>query len=235
MVKMVIDAQRKNKVVPMKRFAFTLMELVFVIIIIGILAVLAMPNFRTNPLQQATEQLASHIRYTQHLAMVDDRFDPTNSQWYSQMWVLWVRQVGDVNNGGENEWFYEIFSDRSNDGNSAIAEEAIDPLTGDTLGNGGTNAIDNTVDDNKTINLTRKYGISNIIFAGGANLNNSALRRVSFDHLGRPHRDADPNANANWRRFLITSDMNITLIHPTDGNATITIRPETGYVSVSYN
>jgi prepilin-type N-terminal cleavage/methylation domain-containing protein len=33
----------------MKRYAFTLLELVFVIIVIGILAVLAMPNFRGNP------------------------------------------------------------------------------------------------------------------------------------------------------------------------------------------
>ncbi len=31
----------------MKRFAFTMLELVFVIIVIGILAVLAMPNFNT--------------------------------------------------------------------------------------------------------------------------------------------------------------------------------------------
>lgn len=217
----------------MKRFAFTMLELVFVIIVIGILAVLAMPNFRTNPLQQASEQLASHIRYTQHLAMVDDRFNPSNSQWYSEMWVLWVRQVADVNNGGENEWFYEIFSDRlPYNGNSTLEEEAIDPLTRETLGNG---SFDNTVDDSRSINLTRKFGISNIIFSGGANLNNSNLRRVSFDHLGRPHRDADPNPNANWRRFLITTDMNITLVHPTEGNSTISISPETGYVSINYN
>lgn len=217
----------------MKRFAFTMLELVFVIIVIGILAVLAMPNFRTNPLQQATEQVASHIRYTQHLALVDDRYDPNNAQWYSEMWIFWIRRVSDVNNGGENEWFYEIFSDRSPyNGNSTLQEEAVDPLTGETLGNG---SFDNTVDDSKVINLTRKYGISNIVFTGGVNANNSNLRRISFDHLGKPYRDADPNPNANWRRFLITTNMNITLVHPTEGNSTISISPETGYVSVRYN
>ena len=215
----------------MKRFAFTMMELIFVIIVVGILAVLAMPNFDRDPLGEATEQLANHIRYTQHLAMVDDRFDPNNARWYSEMWVLWIRQVNDVNNGGQNEWFYEVFSDRSNDGNSAQAEEAIDPLTGETLGNGGNNVIDNTCPDNKIINLTRKYGIQNIAFAGGQNRNNSGLRRVSFDNLGRPYRDADPNPNANWRNFLITTNMVITLTGEDGRNATITIVPETGYVS----
>lgn len=213
----------------MKRFAFTMIELIFVIIVIGILAVLAMPSFNKNTLAEATEQLANHIRYTQHLAMVDDRFDPNNQQWYSEMWVLWVRQVSDVNNGGENEWFYEVFSDRAPyNGNSTEAEEAKDPLSGESLGNG---TFDNTVDDGKTINLTRNFGITNVTFTGGSNINNSTLRRVAFDNFGRPYRDADPNANANWRNFLIRSDMVITLTGEGGRTSTITIRPETGYVS----
>jgi hypothetical protein len=81
------------------------------------------------------------------------RYNPDDSQWYSQMWTLWVRKVSDVNNGHEEEWFYEIYSDRPLYGNSTIEEEAIDPLTQETLGNG---SFDNTVNDNKTINLTQK-------------------------------------------------------------------------------
>lgn len=217
----------------MKRFAFTMLELVFVIIVIGILAVLAMPNFNRHPLQEAAEQLAGHIRYTQHLAMVDDRFDATNSQWYSQMWVLWIRSVHDVNNGGEKEWFYEVFSDRSNDNNSALLEEAIDPLTGETLGNGGTNIIDNTCPDNKIINLTRKYGIKDIVYAGGTNDIGSTQTRIAFDNVGRPYRNASPNLGENWRRYLITSDITITLTGSDNQTAVITVRPETGYVSIN--
>lgn len=215
----------------MKRFAFTMIELIFVIIVVGILAALSMPNLNRNQLAEATEQLANHIRYTQHLAMVDDRFDPNNAQWYSQMWVLAVRHVHDVNNNSENEWFYEVFSDRTNDGNSATNEEAVDPLTGVTLGNGGNNTIDNTCPDDRIINLTRKYGIKNIAFSGGTNVNNSTITRVAFDNFGRPYRDADPNPNANWRNFLLTTNMVITLTGEDDRTSTITIRPETGYVS----
>lgn len=72
----------------MKRYAFTMLELVFVIIVIGILAVVAIPNFGSNALQTAAEQLASHIRYTQHLAMVDDKFDPTDATWFQNKWTI---------------------------------------------------------------------------------------------------------------------------------------------------
>ncbi|MDD5159733.1 MAG: prepilin-type N-terminal cleavage/methylation domain-containing protein [Sulfuricurvum sp.] len=214
----------------MKRFAFTMIELIFVIIVVGILSVLAMPSFNRDPLAEATEQLANHIRYTQHLAMVDDRFDSNNPQWYSEMWTLFIRQVNDVNNGGQNEWFYEVFSDRSNDGESTALEEATDPLTGDTLGNGTFN---NTVDDNKIINLTRKYGIQNIVITGGTDAKGSPVtaRRITFDNLGRPYRRASWAINDNWRGYLITTNMVITLTGEDNRQATITVVPETGYVS----
>lgn len=220
----------------MKRTAFTMLELVFVIIVIGILAALAMPNFNRNPLAEATEQLANHIRYTQHLAMVDDRFDSNDTLWHTQMWIFRIREVNDVNNGGESEWYYEVFSDKTNDNNSqANDEEAIDPMTGETLGNG---SIDNTVDDNKTINLTRNYGITNITISGGNSSIVSATRSIAFDNLGRPYRNAVSNflinPNENWRNFIMTSDMNITLTDSDNQQASIIVRPETGYVSVAY-
>jgi len=214
----------------MKRFAFTMLELVFVIIVIGILAVLAMPNFNRHPLQEAAEQVANHIRYTQHLAMVDDRFDPTNPQWYSQMWIFSIRELNDTNNNNESEWFYEVFSDRSNDNDSTEEEEATDPLTGQSLGNG---TLNNTIDDDKTVNLTRKYGISNIVYAGGSSVLVTTTKRIAFDNLGRPYRNASPNLGQNWRNFLITTPVTITLVHPS-GSATITVSPETGYVAVTY-
>lgn len=215
----------------MKRTAFTMLELVFVMIVIGILAILAMPSFNRNPLAEATEQMANHIRYTQHLAMVDDRYDTTKPQWYSQMWVFRIRKVADVNNGNEDEWYYEVFSDRTNDNDSTEEEEATDPLSGQSLGNGSFN---NTVDDDKIINMTRKYGIKDITYSGGTNIYGSTQTRLAFDNLGRPYRNAAPNLTDNWRNLLISTPVVITLTGPDDTKSFITITPETGYVSVTY-
>ena len=70
------------------RKAFTLLELVFVLVVIGILAAVIIPSTRTNPVREAAIQLVSHIRYTQHLAMVDDKFDIANATWYKDRWLI---------------------------------------------------------------------------------------------------------------------------------------------------
>lgn len=80
--------------------AFTMIELVFVIVIIGILAAVIIPNTRTNPAAEAATQLQSHIRYTQHLAMINDKFDSTDSTWMRNRWQI-------VFNGNQ----YSIVSD----------------------------------------------------------------------------------------------------------------------------
>jgi len=70
--------------------AFTLLEFVFVIVIIGILAAAIIPNIKTNPVQEAKIQLVSHIRYAQHLGMMDDKFDASTSgaTWYKNLWQI---------------------------------------------------------------------------------------------------------------------------------------------------
>lgn len=177
----------------MKRFAFTMLELIFVIIVIGILAVLAMPNFNRHPLQEATEQLASHIRYTQHLAMVDDKFDPADVNWWKTKWQLTIAGTS-----------YDVFSDSVTiNGTVDAGEAAIDPLTKAPI---------------SAINLATDYGITAI-----------TASTLAFDNMGRPYDDFTTDVYTD----IVTVDTNITLTH-NDGTAIITIRPETGYVSVTY-
>jgi prepilin-type N-terminal cleavage/methylation domain-containing protein len=200
----------------MKRFAFTMLELVFVIIIVGILAVVAMPSFNSNPLQQAAEQVAGHIRYTQHLAMIDDKFDDSNGTWYKSFWRIRFYQ----NTG---TYYYTIFSDKDQNGNADTGagktEVAVDPLTQVRM---------NASYNNKIMNLTSKYGIKTV-----ASSCDTLNIDIFFDHLGRPYVHSMDVTNPYTA--LITAPCTISLEHQSDGNATITIQPETGYVSVSYN
>ena len=68
--------------------AFTLLELVFVIVVVGILAALIIPRTKTNPVQESAVDLLSKIRYTQHLALVDDQYDSANAAWYKNRWQI---------------------------------------------------------------------------------------------------------------------------------------------------
>jgi type II secretory pathway pseudopilin PulG len=210
----------------MKRFAFTMLELVFVIIVIGILAVLAMPNFNRHPLQEAAEQVANHIRYTQHLAMVDDKFDPNDTRWYLENWQFEFKRFTTP-----LRIYYEIYSDIDHNGNSDTVspeETARDPLTHDYLDG-----------SNKNTDIVRKFAIKSVTFSPSCHVNtSSAIGELAFDHLGRPYYyiTGDPGGKplaTNMYQYLLKGDCNITLTHP-DGTAVITIRPETGYVSVTY-
>ena len=71
----------------MKR-AFTMLELIFVLVVIGILAAVIIPSTRTNPVAEASIDLLSKIRYTQHLALVDDKYNDTNATWVLNRWQI---------------------------------------------------------------------------------------------------------------------------------------------------
>jgi prepilin-type N-terminal cleavage/methylation domain-containing protein len=181
----------------MKRTAFTMLELVFVIIVIGILAVLAMPNFNRQPLQEAAEQIASHIRYTQHLAMIDDKYD-NNVTWFQGKWAIDVCQPA-----------YQVST-------LDATSTATDPQTGAAM-NGATN---------EQFDLANKFEITAVAVTAGN-------CRISFDSMGRPYAFAAAALPLTTFAGLLNNNINIALQHA-DGNATITVVRETGYVSVTY-
>ena len=91
--------------------AFTMLELIMVIVIIGILAAVIMPRTASNDTAEAAVKLISDIRYTQHLAMVDDKFGATDANWYKKIWQ--IRFSGNT---------YSIVSDN----NATFAKNPID-------------------------------------------------------------------------------------------------------------
>ena len=79
--------------------AFTLLELVFVIVIAGILAFVLIPKSSDTKLLESANQLISHIRYAQQLALNNDQFDPNDKNWYKKMW-----RIEFENNGTYKVW-----------------------------------------------------------------------------------------------------------------------------------
>jgi prepilin-type N-terminal cleavage/methylation domain-containing protein len=210
----------------MKRFAFTMLELLFVIIVIGILAVFAMPNFNRHPLQEAAEQVASHIRYTQHLAMVDDKFDPADDEWWQKRWQIHFENAA----GGER--IYVIYNNLDGDSNEDDNELARSPLTGALM-----KGVDNDIMADPTkytgnLMISKTYGITNVTFGNNCHPSSATSSRLGFDNLGRPYFNT---ANTAPYDDLLIANCDITLTHPDDGIAVIRIHPETGYVCVLDN
>jgi prepilin-type N-terminal cleavage/methylation domain-containing protein len=220
--------------------AFTMLELIFVIVIAGILSIAILPSFNRNTLQEAADQLVSHIRYTQHLAMMDDKFDTTNSEWYKERWTLRFKEDllysgGYVPNGTFTKiWSYTIYSDKSHDANPNLSEMARNPLNSNQYLSGGYN---NTLHMNdqasmEELRIGEKYGISNVSFSGGCR---STALFVHFDYMGRPF-NSFPTSSPYELPYtgyhkLLNSACTITFTDGTE-NLTIAIEPETGYTHI---
>jgi len=213
--------------------AFSMLELVFVIVVIGILAATIIPRTQTNPLQEAGIQLLSHIRYTQHLALLDNQYKADDSNWYKKRWQLVFSSAAAANNVPAYTIFADTAGDSTGDANpSEIAKNPENTTQYMTGGYPGANSLNIThVDFNgmKKLNLGMSYGVTDYSLSGGCS--NS---RIAFDNMGRPMQGDQSTMNGAYfagTQRLITSDCNVTITDGTN-NLVITIRPETGYASI---
>jgi len=70
------------------RKAFSMIELIFVIVIIGIIASITIQSIKTNPNTEDAILLISNIKYTQHLALINDLYNSKNKDWYKNRWHI---------------------------------------------------------------------------------------------------------------------------------------------------
>jgi prepilin-type N-terminal cleavage/methylation domain-containing protein len=225
--------------------AFTMMELVFVIIVIGILLAIIIPRIHTDKLNEAGVQVLGHIRYTQHLAMIDDKYDSTDINWYNRRWRISFNNGADTN----NMWAYTIWSDSlaNASGSPDPAEIALNPLDPSKRLTGGFNGVGfiHTGDAVATaeMNLGEKYGILDVDFSAPCRTA-AGSRSLGFDHLGRPLRGAIENYTSAYDSAIL-----INILVPTqcvislcsvancaaanaDEKVDIAIEAETGYAHI---
>jgi prepilin-type N-terminal cleavage/methylation domain-containing protein len=208
--------------------AFSLIELVFVIIIIGIMSVVLAPKMDDNSLQQGVNQIISHIRYTQHLALTDDKFNNSDRNWYKKRWQI---QFSDNKTGDSvKNWKYVVYSDLtlSNNANSK-SEVAHNPQNiNQYLIGWKTSGLTIT----KSLNIEKTFGIKNIVFKDGCKgQSKKPSTRIFFDHIGRPFKGSPGSqSNAYDNNNLINSQCKIELTGNNNDKITIAIEPETGYV-----
>ena len=204
------------------RFAFTMIELVFVIVVLGILAALALPRMERDLRQEAADSILSDIRYTQHLAMNDFKHNTANAMWQRSFWM-----IGFACN--DTTTFKEfIGSDSDYGGGIGANEAAIDPANGRGMDSGVgvcNNTIANTISDR--ILLYDKFSVKSVATVGGC----GAVQYIGFDHLGRPHVGYTGSNAPDYNSYMtLACTFNFTMENgDTFG---ISIQPETGFAQI---
>ena len=170
--------------------AFTMMELVFVIVVIGILLTIMLPRIHTDRLNEAGVQVLGHIRYTQHLAMIDDKYSSNDSTWYLGRWQISFSKANSTTS-------YRIFAERNGayngnpdaDNSYTVSEVAKNPLDSEKylIGVKDSNFANSDMSRLTTeLNIGKKYGIKDFVISGGSTGSNT--NGLIFDHLGRTYK-----------------------------------------------
>lgn len=186
-----------------------MLELIFVIVIVGIVTAMVIPRMDRDTIFEATNQTLNHIKYTQHLAMTQDVYNDQAANWFRARWEIQFFACGG----------YAVHSDSDLNGNATAArgESAFDPQTKKRLWIDAGCTTPGADTDFAKANLLASYSVNAINFAG---CNNN--QQISFDSLGRPYTSNTINA-------VLKQNCDITLTSTSGENETIRIHPETGY------
>ena len=212
----------------MKRSAFTMVELVMVIVVLGILAAVSLPKLDRDIKQEAADSILSDIRYTQHLALMDNKHDFDNPKWHQRFW----RIVFSTCTGSDKYYMIGTDDDMESSTNAFFdeTEAAIDPANGKpmfwTNGTACQNGGDGTVSER--IFISKEYGIKDVNQTGGC----ANAAHIGFDHLGRPHRGFSNSSQPNYSSIM-TTDCQFIFTLSDNTTFSITVEKETGYAYIS--
>ena len=237
--------------------AFTLIELVFVMVVLGILTFALWPKKQPTQAFEAARQIVAHIRYTQHLALNDDKFathtdtDGTGNNiaidWYKRLWRITFSNPEVVPPGCRNGgWRYAVYQniagDLSDSGQpNGEMEAAMNPAEpGKKLSGCYPGAHQNTT---SSMDLTKTYGIlskkENNKNEDGLKFDefatDSRIQGIIFDELGRAYPRGEWNTPYdNSRKFSQGNGSfgRIKLSAKDRSKANILVFGETGYACV---
>jgi len=203
--------------------AFTMVELVLVIVVLGILAALAIPRMDRDRSQEASDTLLSAIRYAQHMAINDYREQPEDSEWQKSFWQFRVERCSD-----SSGMFFMVGADKDKGGDINKSEAALDPSNGKPMywnNSDCSDGGDGTVSEN--IFISKKFGVDDIDGSGGC----SDIQHIGFDHLGRPHVSFRNSDTPDYSTYM-SSDCTFTFTIKGEDNISIVIESETGYAYI---
>lgn len=197
--------------------AFSLLELIFAIFLIGVITAVIIPENKISKLQLATDKLITNLNYTRYIAMLDDKQDIDDNEWEKKRWTLKFQNCSEQSKKGI---YYTIYSDsEGGTGHFYKTDTLKDPLTQKFLYVSNTCEIKS--DESSDVLLTQNFGIEQIDISCNTT---SGIGQISFGEDGRVYSQLGQDIKS------IDTQCSIRLIDIDGKYKTIIIEPVTGYI-----
>lgn len=184
--------------------AFTMLELVFVIVILGIMAAVSVMYIPQTKLQQAADYLIQNLKYAKSLAQTDDRFFAMKdssinsySDTQAKFWQAGMWQVQFHLNGSTTANSYSVYADTARNAGTTNFDGrpmsgdliAKDPQNKTCLSGYSQNNLPTECANNisKDVRLQETYDVTIDSIEMQANCKETNTARIYFDNTGMPY------------------------------------------------
>ncbi|MEA3384469.1 MAG: type II secretion system protein [Campylobacterota bacterium] len=196
--------------------SFSLIEVIFVIILISIVTSQSTFTPASNNLKHAKEKLKLYLNYTRYIAHIDNKQNLNDNEWEKKLWTLKFQNCSSSVGG----LYFVVYSDTSGGTSHFKKSECLkDPLTNKYLYSNWD--CEASKDESKYILLTKEYGVKKVEVSCNTN---SSLGQISFGYDGKIYSTLGNNP------IEITQKCFIDIYDEQNNKATLSIEPKTGYI-----
>lgn len=200
--------------------AFSLLEILLIISLLGILYTAFIPKSQINKIDELTNRLILYLKQTRYQALINDKYDQDDSYWHKKRWTLkFFRCRKDV--GGI---YYSIYSDNNSSGHPSIEDSLKDSLTLKNIYS--TNYCKENINNSKYVLISQNFNIEDVVISCNET---SSLGQLSFGADGKIYSKLSNNVNDNTS-YEIKNKCKIKLSDHLGEERTIVLESNTGYI-----
>lgn len=200
--------------------SFSLLELIFVILLLSITINIIIPKSTSSKIDEITIKLTQYLIQTRLQALIDDKHEIDNNLWHKKRWTLkFFRCRSSV--GG---LYYSIYSDKNFSGHPSAQDSLKDSLTGKNIYS--SNFCMENEQNSKYVLLTKLYGVIDVNVSCN---NTTSLGQLSFGSYGKVYSKLSNSENEE-SEYEIYKPCEIKLIDKYGEIRRIIVENETGYI-----
>ena len=200
--------------------SFSLIELIFTILLISIIISQIIPKNNFSKLNQATNKIILYLKYTRYIAMLDDKYNVNDDMWFKERWTLKFQNCSQKVGG----LYYVVFSDRNHKGSPNKDECLKDPITNKYLYSHYD--CEAGEDESKYILLTKEFGVTKVDISCNST---STIGQISFGKDGKVYSRLGTNTY-DISKYEIKEKCFVNLFDIKGTKETIVIEAFTGYI-----